>query len=63
MTKKLPPSKSSKSNKRINGNDDDDHTEVDDTSDVQGINILTDYVSLPVIGATSGKKVLKRKEL
>jgi hypothetical protein len=43
--------------------DDNNNQKVVDISDIQAINVLAMYDSLPVMGATSSKKSAKKKKL
>jgi hypothetical protein len=47
----------------LNITDVNNDPKVVDTSDIQGINVLANYDSLPVIGATSGKNSIKKKKI
>jgi hypothetical protein len=60
---KKPTKKKQGKNDLLITTDVNNDPKVVDTSDIQAINVLANYDSLPVMGATSGKKSVKKKTM
>jgi hypothetical protein len=62
-SKKKPTKKKQPKNGKMITTDDNNNQKVVDTPDVQAINVLAMYDSLPVVGAASSKKSAKKKKI
>jgi hypothetical protein len=62
-SKKKPTKKKQGKNDLMITTDEDNDPKVVNISDIQAINDLATYDSLPVMGATSGKKSAKKKKI